>query len=86
MSLVISLLFGQVVSGQTSNITALVDQGIKDYNTGNFLNAIKSWQEALKQDKNNPSVTAVVNENLARALCWVPLKLYLPISKYSIEC
>ena len=67
MSLVISLLFGQVVSGQTSNITALVDQGIKDYNTGNFLNAIKSWQEALKQDKNNPSVTAVVNENLARA-------------------
>jgi CHAT domain-containing protein/lipopolysaccharide biosynthesis regulator YciM len=67
MTLVISLLFGQVVSAQTPNITALIDQGIKDYNTGNFLNAIKSWQEALKQDKNNPSVTAVVNENLARA-------------------
>lgn len=67
MTLVISLLFGQVVSGQTPNITVLVDQGIKDYNTGNFLNAIKSWQEALKQDKNNSSVTAVVNENLARA-------------------
>jgi len=44
MTLVISLLFGQVVSGQTPNITVLVDQGIKDYNTGNFLNAIKSWQ------------------------------------------
>jgi tetratricopeptide (TPR) repeat protein len=64
---VISLLFGQVVYAQTPNVTALVDQGIKDYNTGNFLNAIKSWQEALKQDKNNTSVTAVVNENLARA-------------------
>jgi CHAT domain-containing protein len=67
MTLVISLLFGQVVYAQTPNVTALVDQGIKDYNTGNFLNAIKSWQEALKQDKNNTSVTAVVNENLARA-------------------
>ncbi|MBE9255939.1 CHAT domain-containing protein [Dolichospermum sp. LEGE 00246] len=67
MTLVISLLFGQVVSAQTPNVNALIEQGIKDYNTGNFLNAIKSWQEALKQDKNNPSVTAVVNENLARA-------------------
>ncbi|MEH2204944.1 MAG: CHAT domain-containing protein [Nostoc sp.] len=66
-SLVICLLCGQVVSAQTPNVTALVEQGIKDYNTGDFWNAIKNWQEALNQDKNNPSVTAVVNENLARA-------------------
>ncbi|MEH2331088.1 MAG: CHAT domain-containing protein [Nostoc sp.] len=66
-SLVIYLLFGQVVSAQTPNVTALIEQGIKDYNAGNFVNAIKNWQEALNQDKNNPSVTAVVNENLARA-------------------
>ncbi|MDZ8263258.1 hypothetical protein [Nostoc sp. ChiQUE01b] len=32
-----------------------------------FFNAIKHWEEALNQDKNNPEFTAVVNENLARA-------------------
>ncbi|MDZ8257038.1 CHAT domain-containing protein [Nostoc sp. ChiQUE01b] len=66
-SLGICLLFGQVVSAQTPNVTALVEQGIKDYHAGDFVNAIKNWREALNQDKNNPSVTAVVNENLARA-------------------
>ncbi|MBN3939490.1 CHAT domain-containing protein [Nostoc sp. NMS9] len=66
-SLIICLLFGQVVSAQTPNVTALVEQGIKDYHAGDFVNAIKNWQEALNQDKNNPSVTAVVNENLARS-------------------
>ena len=66
-SLVICLLFGQGVSAQTPNVAALVEQGIKDYNAGDLVNAIKTWQEALNQDKNNPSVTAVVNENLARA-------------------
>ncbi|MEH2283250.1 MAG: CHAT domain-containing protein [Nostoc sp.] len=66
-TLVICLLFGQVVSAQTPNVTALVEQGIKDYNAGDFFQAIKNWQEALNQDKKNPSFTAVVNENLARA-------------------
>ncbi|MEH1851039.1 MAG: CHAT domain-containing protein [Nostoc sp.] len=66
-TILICLLFGQVVSAQTPNATALVEQGIKDYNAGNFFNAIKNWQEALNQDKNNPSAMAVVNENLARA-------------------
>ncbi len=66
-SLVICLLFGQVVSAQTPNVSTLVEQGIKDYNAGDFFKAIKQWQEALNQDKNNLSVTAVVNENLARA-------------------
>jgi CHAT domain-containing protein len=67
LTLIICLLFGQVVAAQTPNVTALVEQGIKAYNAGNFSQAIKNWQEALNQDKNNPSATAVINENLARA-------------------
>ncbi|WP_254625959.1 CHAT domain-containing protein [Nostoc sp. TCL240-02] len=48
-------------------MTASVEQGIKDYDAGNFHNAVKHWEDALNQYKNNPSATAVVNENLARA-------------------
>ncbi len=66
-TLLICLLFGQVVSAQTQNTSVLVERGIKDYDAGNFHNAVKHWQEALNQYKNNPSDTAVVNENLARA-------------------
>ncbi|MHC5932909.1 CHAT domain-containing protein [Nostoc sp.] len=65
-TLVICLLFGQVVSAQTQNASVLVEQGVKDYNAGNFTNAVKHWQEALNQYKNNPSDAAVVNENLGR--------------------
>jgi tetratricopeptide (TPR) repeat protein len=65
-TLLICLLFGQVVSAQTPNPSLLVEQGIKDYDAGNFFNAVKHWQEALNQYKNNLSGTAVVNENLAR--------------------
>ncbi|QKQ74636.1 CHAT domain-containing protein [Nostoc sp. TCL240-02] len=50
-----------------SRVTASVEQGIKDYDAGNFHNAVKHWEDALNQYKNNPSATAVVNENLARA-------------------
>lgn len=67
LTLVICLLFGQVVTAQTSNTNALVEQGIRDYNAGNFFNAIKNWQEALNQYKNNLSARALVYENLARA-------------------
>ncbi|MBW4505156.1 MAG: CHAT domain-containing protein [Scytonematopsis contorta HA4267-MV1] len=66
-TLIISLLFGQVVSAQVPNSSDLVEQGVKDYGAGNFSNAIKRWQQALPQYKNNPSVTAVISENLARA-------------------
>ncbi|MBD2512583.1 CHAT domain-containing protein [Nostoc muscorum FACHB-395] len=65
--LLICVVFGQVGFAQVPNVAALVEEGIKDYNTGNFFNAIKHWQEALNQSKNNPSSTAVVNEDLARA-------------------
>ncbi|MFN6442050.1 MAG: CHAT domain-containing protein [Nostoc sp. DedSLP01] len=58
---------GQVVSAQSPDINLMVEQGIKNYNAENFLQAIKNWQEALSQYKNNPSATAVVHENLARA-------------------
>lgn len=65
--LLICVVFGQVGFAQVPNVAVLVEEGIKDYNAGNFFNAIKHWQEALNQSKNNPSTTAVVNENLARA-------------------
>jgi tetratricopeptide (TPR) repeat protein len=67
LTLVICLLFGQAVTAQTPNTNALVERGIKEYNAGNFANAIANWQEALNQYKNNPSARAVLNENLARA-------------------
>ncbi len=67
LTLVICLLLGQVVTAQTPNTKALVEQGIKEYNRGNFSNAINNWQEALNQYKNNPPARAVVSENLARA-------------------
>jgi CHAT domain-containing protein/lipopolysaccharide biosynthesis regulator YciM len=66
-TLLVCILFGQVVSAQTPNASTLVEQGIKDYKDGNFADAIKHWQEALNQYKDNPSGAAVVNENLARA-------------------
>ena len=65
-TLFICLSFGQVVSAQDKNANLLVERGIKDYKNGNFHSAVKHWQSALTQYKNNPSVTAVVNENLGR--------------------
>lgn len=68
-TLIICISFGQVVTAQNPNINLLVERGIKDYNTGNFLSAIENWQQALTEYKNqkNPSATAVINENLGRA-------------------
>ncbi len=68
-TLIICISFGQVVTAQNPNINLLVERGIKDYNTGNFLSAVENWQQALTEYKNqkNPSATAVINENLGRA-------------------
>lgn len=66
-TLLISLSFGQVVSAQVPNANLLVKKGVEDYNTGNYRSAVKHWQDAIKEYKNNPSATAVVNENLGRA-------------------
>ncbi|MEM1393203.1 MAG: CHAT domain-containing protein [Cyanobacteria bacterium P01_H01_bin.150] len=65
-TLLICLSFGQIVSAQAPNPNSLVERGIQDYNNGNFRSAVKHWQSALGKYKNNPSVTAVVNENLGR--------------------
>ncbi|MEA5596755.1 CHAT domain-containing protein [Rivularia sp. UHCC 0363] len=66
-TLLISLSFGQVVSAQAPNADLLVKQGVESYKTGNYSSAVKYWQSAIKEYKNNPSATAVVNENLGRA-------------------
>ncbi len=66
-TLLISLSFGQVVSAQTPNADLLVKQGVESYKTGNYSSAVKHWQSAIKKYQNNPSATAVVNENLGRA-------------------
>lgn len=66
-TLIISFSLGQIVLAQAPNSRTLVEQGIKDYNAGNFLNAIKDWQDALFQYKNDPSGAAIIHENLARA-------------------
>jgi len=65
-TLLICLSFGQVVSAQAPNPNSLVERGIQDYKNGNFRSAVKHWELALTQYKNNPSATAVVNENLGR--------------------
>ncbi|MEM1395253.1 MAG: tetratricopeptide repeat protein, partial [Cyanobacteria bacterium P01_H01_bin.150] len=66
VSLFISLSLGQVVSAQDKNANSLVERGIQDYKNGNFHSAEKHWQSALTQYKKNPSMRAVVNENLGR--------------------
>ena len=65
-TLFVSLSLGEVVSAQDKNANSLVERGIQDYKNGNFHSAVKHWQSALMQYKNNPSMTAVVNENLGR--------------------
>ena len=70
-TLLICISFGQVVSAQNPQKKLLIEQGIKDYNNRNFVNAIKHWQEALvkykNRNQNNSAATAVINENLGRA-------------------
>ncbi|BAY60264.1 TPR repeat protein [Calothrix brevissima NIES-22] len=67
LSLVICLLWGQLVAAENSQVNLLVEQGIKAYHAGNFIKAIASWKQAIEQDKNNPAATAVIQENLGRA-------------------
>jgi len=66
-TILICLSVGQVVSAQAPNPNSLVEKGIQNYKNGNFRSAVKHWQSALAKYKNNPSVTAVINENLGRA-------------------
>ncbi len=66
-TLLISLSFGQVVSAQAPNASSLVKQGVEDYKAKKYRNAVEHWKDAIKEYQNNPSATAVVNENLGRA-------------------
>ena len=66
-TLLICISFGQVVSAQNPQSNLLIERGIKDYNNRNFRSAIKHWQEALtnyknqNQNQNNPAATAVIS-------------------------
>lgn len=60
--------WGKIAAAQSSDTAQLVQQGVDSYQTGNYQNALKNWQQALKiyeQDKNQAKA-AIVLENLAR--------------------
>ena len=53
---------------QASDVPELVQQGVDDYQAGEYLRAIASWQQALDSvDADNLSHQSIVLENLARA-------------------
>lgn len=58
-----------VATPQSANPRQLVQQGIEQYRTGEVLNAIASWQTALKtyQNTSNLANAAIVREKLALA-------------------
>jgi CHAT domain-containing protein/lipopolysaccharide biosynthesis regulator YciM len=71
ISLVISLLLGQVshLKAQAPNSDMLVQQGVSEYQQGQYQKAIALWQQALtsyQATADNPN-TVIVLENLARA-------------------
>jgi CHAT domain-containing protein len=70
IGLAISLTLGQVsaLKAQTADRDLLVQQGVKEYQQGQYQAAIASWQQALadyQAAENNPN-TVIVLENLAR--------------------
>jgi CHAT domain-containing protein len=64
-----NLSFGTVVLAQNSNASQLVNTGIKYYDRGEFKQAVKDWETALKIYQNNKQKPqqAIVQGNLARA-------------------
>lgn len=71
IGLAISLLLGQVSSLQAQNPDSdlLVQQGVTEYQQGQYRSAIENWDRALTiyRQENNPPNTAIVLENIARA-------------------
>ena len=77
LSLTLCLWLGQPYSSvlraeskaQSPEASQLVQQGVEQYQAGNFQAAIAHWQTALTiyQDTKNPTNEAIVLENLARA-------------------
>jgi CHAT domain-containing protein len=58
-----------IATAQTPDVSQQVQQGVKNYEAGNFQDAVTIWQKALDTYKkaNNVKNAAVVSENLARA-------------------
>lgn len=69
VSLALCLRIGLPSTAQSPNAGKLVQQGVEQYQAGNFQAAIAHWQTALTiyQDTKNPTNEAIVLENLARA-------------------
>jgi len=60
--------WGKIATAQHSDTSQLVQQGVDSYQTGNYQNALKNWQQALKiyEQNKNQAKAAIVLENLAR--------------------
>jgi CHAT domain-containing protein len=67
-SLILCLSLGKVAA-QTFNPDRQVQQGVERYESGDYQGAIALWEVVLTdyQKTNNPTNTAIVKENLARA-------------------
>ena len=62
------LSFGFYANAQNSNVSQLVELGIKYYDSGKFREAVEEWKAALEiyQNKNQLREQAIVRGNLAR--------------------
>jgi CHAT domain-containing protein len=58
---------GEVVNAQNSTLSQIVRKGVDSYQGGDFLTAIKYWNEALTEKNINPANKVIILENLARA-------------------
>ncbi|MDJ0688912.1 MAG: tetratricopeptide repeat protein [Xenococcaceae cyanobacterium MO_188.B32] len=71
ISLTLSLLLGQVsfLKAQTPEPSQLVQQGVEEYQSQQYQEAIASWNKALTtyRETGDRASTAIVLENLARA-------------------
>ena len=69
ISLILSLLLGQVSFAQASEPSQLVQQGVEEYQSQQYRQAIDSWNKALTtyQKTGDRASTVIVLENLARA-------------------
>ena len=63
------LSFGFYANAQNSNVSQLVERGIKYYDSGKFRQAVEEWKAALEIYQNNKQLReqAIVRGNLARA-------------------
>jgi CHAT domain-containing protein len=67
--MLLCLCFGSVMARSQPKLDASqwVQQGINQYQSGNYQTAIEAWQTASQLLQENPSQLAIIQENLARA-------------------